>query len=229
MSARYMLPTAEALAPYCNVYAIDLPGFGRSDKPRDALGITELADVLKAWTEATNVRKPVLVGNSIGAQIVIDFAARYPARVLAAVLLGPTVDAARRTRREQLVLLMKDVFREPAGLVPVGALDYVRNGFRRFRQTFKHALDDPVEKKLPLVTVPTLVVRGARDPIVSRTWAEMVAGRLPNGRLVEVDDRAHATNFSAGESVAALVRNLAEETRNTPRARPAQKAYPRSD
>lgn len=217
-----MGPTAEALAPYCYVYAIDLPGFGRSEKPRDALGIGRQSDVLRDWMEKTNVRKPILVGHSVGAQIVIDFASRYPSWALGVVLLGPTVDAARRTRRQQLALLVKDVFLEPFTIIPVGALDYARNGFRRFRQTFKDALDDPVERKVRLVDVPALVVRGARDPVVSRSWATKVAERLPQGRLVEIDDRAHATNFNAGETVAALIRTFAEEIRQPPGRRSLQ-------
>ena len=33
ISSRYMVPTAERLAPFANVYAVDLPGYGKSYKP----------------------------------------------------------------------------------------------------------------------------------------------------------------------------------------------------
>ena len=41
VSSRYMRPLAELLAAERSVYMIDLPGFGRSEKPRRALNIAE--------------------------------------------------------------------------------------------------------------------------------------------------------------------------------------------
>ncbi len=43
--------------------------------------------------------------------------------------------------------------------------------------------------------VPTLVVRGSRDRIVSQSWAEEVAGLLPLGRLVVIPGAAHTANY----------------------------------
>ena len=51
ISSRYMVPTAELLAPLCRVYAVDLPGYGRSDKPPRVLCVPELARALADWIE----------------------------------------------------------------------------------------------------------------------------------------------------------------------------------
>ena len=56
VSSRYMVPTGERLAPYCHVYAPDLPGWGRSERPPHALTIGEMADVLNAWMDVFGVR-----------------------------------------------------------------------------------------------------------------------------------------------------------------------------
>jgi len=42
---------------------------------------------------------------------------------------------------------------------------------------------DPVERNLSIVRTPALVVRGDRDPIVPRKWAQEVAATLPRGGL----------------------------------------------
>ncbi len=49
LSHRYLMPTAERLAPLARVFVPDLPGFGKSDKPERVLDVTELGDVLAAW------------------------------------------------------------------------------------------------------------------------------------------------------------------------------------
>jgi 2-hydroxy-6-oxonona-2,4-dienedioate hydrolase len=52
VSSRYMVPTAERLAPFCRVYAPDLPGYGKSYKPGKVLTLSELADALADWMDA---------------------------------------------------------------------------------------------------------------------------------------------------------------------------------
>jgi hypothetical protein len=42
VSSRYMVPTAELLAVHYRVYAPDLPGFGKSEKPPRVLNVAEL-------------------------------------------------------------------------------------------------------------------------------------------------------------------------------------------
>jgi 2-hydroxy-6-oxonona-2,4-dienedioate hydrolase len=43
---------------------------------------------------------------------------------------------------------------------------------------------------------PTLVLRGAHDPIVSQQWAERVAQLLPQGQLKVIPRVAHAMHYS---------------------------------
>jgi pimeloyl-ACP methyl ester carboxylesterase len=53
-----------------------------------------------------------------------------------------------------------------------------------------------VERQLPRVAAPVLVVRGTRDRIVPQAWAERAARLLPRGRLAVIPGAAHAVNFS---------------------------------
>ena len=92
VSSRYMVPVAEHLAPYCRVYAPDLPGFGRSVKPRHVLDTREHADVLAAWMDAVGLERASLLGNSFGSQVAVDFAIRHPRRTRRLILTGPTMD-----------------------------------------------------------------------------------------------------------------------------------------
>jgi 2-hydroxy-6-oxonona-2,4-dienedioate hydrolase len=205
VSGTYMLPLARLLAPQLRVLVPDLPGFGRSNKSQRILTVPQLTDALAAWMTVNEISDAFLLGNSLGSQVVVDLAVRYPELVAAAVLTGPTVDPQARTALRQIAGLLLDAVREPPRLLFIAARDYFRAGFKRMAITLRHALEDPVEAKLPFVRVPTLVVRGGKDPLVPEAWAEEVARLVPDASLIVIPGAAHAVNFNAAGELAAEV------------------------
>jgi 2-hydroxy-6-oxonona-2,4-dienedioate hydrolase len=99
VSSRYMVPLAEALARDFRVYAPNLPGFGRSNRPADVLDIGGLAEALAAWMAALGLGPAALIGNSLGCQVIVEVALRHRERVACLVLQGPTPDRPRARRR----------------------------------------------------------------------------------------------------------------------------------
>ena len=211
VSSRYMLALARELAPFYRVFAVDLPGFGRSERPSRPLGLVQLAEALASWMRATGLRSATLVGNSYGCQIAVELAARRPRFVERLVLIGPTTDPAYRTRRQQIARLVVDAIREPVSLLGLAARDYLRAGPRVVLNGLAEALAHPLEARLPTVVAPALVLRGMRDPLVSAAWAERVASALPAGRLAVVPGVAHAAHYAAPRSVARTVRRFVDE------------------
>ena len=165
VSADYMRPTLARLASDFRVWAPTLPGFGQSDKPTKALDIAELADMLAEWCKVVGIDRAVFLGNSLGCQVIIDLAVRYPALVDAVVLVGPTVDSSARTMLQQLWHGVRDLIHEPWSLWRILLHDYVRTGTWRMYRTFRFALQDPVAEKSQGISVPTLIVRGTLDTI----------------------------------------------------------------
>jgi 2-hydroxy-6-oxonona-2,4-dienedioate hydrolase len=208
VSGRYMLPLAGALAESFSVYTLDLPGFGRSDKPPAPLGIDGLAVALASSLDALGLERPVFVANSLGCQIVTELAVRRPERVGPLALIGPTVDPEQRKARRQVFNGLRDAAREPLSLLAVAARDDAVCGGRTLLATARSALADRIEERLPLIEQPTLVLRGEKDGFVGAGWAEQVAGLLPSGRLVVVPDEPHAVHYTRPELVADIVRDL---------------------
>ena len=202
VSGRYLLPTARLLAGRHPVYVPDLLGFGASARPRHVLRLDEHADVLAEWMEARGLPRAAFVGNSAGCQVLVELAVRHPGRVERLVLTGPTVDSHARSLGRQLVRLLLDGTREPLGLTAIVVADYVSAGPRRLLRTAQALLADPIEEKLPRVEVPTLVVRGERDPFAPQRWAEEVARLLPRGKLVVLPGAPHAVNYAAAPALA---------------------------
>jgi 2-hydroxy-6-oxonona-2,4-dienedioate hydrolase len=205
VSSRYMVPTAKELMPYHRIYAPDLPGFGKSAHPDQILNIPQLADALAEWMDFFDLDRMVLVGNSMGCQIIADFALRRPKRVERMVLIGPTVDRHGRTLLEQARRLMVDISGEPISSILTQTRDYWACGPRRTVGTMRRALADRIEEKLPHLRTPTLIVRGANDPIAPQGWCEELARLLLHGRLVVIPKAPHATNYAAPAALASII------------------------
>ncbi len=205
VSSGYMVPAAEHLAPFYRAYAPDLPGFGRSDKPRQVLNVAELAGALAAWMDAVGLKRAAFLGNSLGCQIIAEFAVRQPSRIERAIFVGPTADPWARFALTHVVRLMRDIPREPPILIPVQGFDYLRAGVRRSASTFRFMLQHHVERVLPAMTAPTLVVRGGFDPIVPQSWAEEVVRLLPDAKLVVIPGHAHCVHYSAPRELVRVV------------------------
>lgn len=197
LSYRYMVPVATRLALTCRVYAPDLPGFGDSGRPSRVLDVPGLADALAAWMQAAGLDRAALLGNSFGCQIIVDVAARYPARVARAVLQGPTTDPAERSWFWQFVRWRQNAPYNPRALGPITRSDYRKCGLRRLFHTTRYFMQDRVEEKLPQVHAPVLVVRGQCDPICRQPWAEEVARRVSHGRLVVLPGVAHTLVYTS--------------------------------
>ena len=212
VSSRYLLPTAARLAGRYAVYVPDLPGFGHSDDPPRILGVREQADVVEEWLGTAGIARAVFLGNSMGCQVIVDLAARHPELVERAILVGPTMDARARSLARQIARLLATGLFEPPGLNVLVAYEYLFvAGPRRTLATAQAALADPIEEKLPLVTAPTLVVRGSHDAIVPQRWAEEMTRLLPDGRLVVVPGAAHAVNYNSPRELVRLVQAFVAE------------------
>jgi len=203
-----MLPTAVRLAPWYHVYLPDFPGFGKSPKPSHVLNIPESADVLAAWMQAVRLPSATLLGNSLGCQIIVQLALKHPEYVERAILASPTMDPKACTVHQLAGRLLMDLSREPPSFLPVLVREFLPAGVTRTLRALRHALDDPIEEHLPHVYIPTLVVRGSRDPIVPQEWAERVTHLLPDSQLVVIEGAAHAVNFNAPERLVKLVQSF---------------------
>lgn len=91
-SWRYWLGSMEELSPYFKTYALDLWGFGDSDKTYERFSLLDYVRLLEAFVENMGIIRFHLVGHSLGAVVAVRFAAIHPEKVekLVAVSLPVT-------------------------------------------------------------------------------------------------------------------------------------------
>ena len=206
LSGRYMIPTARELARDFRVSLPDFPGFGDSDKPAEVLNVPQLADALAAWLPAAGLERASLLGNSFGCQVIADLAARYPERVVRAVLQGPTTPPGERSWFWQFIRWRQNQRYNPPELGAITNADYHKCGVRRMVRSFQEQISDRIEDKAPRIRAPVLVVRGAEDPIANERWCEEIARLCPQGRLAVIPGVAHTLCYTAPVALAEVTR-----------------------
>jgi pimeloyl-ACP methyl ester carboxylesterase len=71
------------------VFAPDLPGYGKSDKPASArYGIPYFARTIDRYLESRRIREATIVGTSMGGRIALEVALEYPSRVSRLVIVN---------------------------------------------------------------------------------------------------------------------------------------------
>jgi pimeloyl-ACP methyl ester carboxylesterase len=202
----YFRPLTDRLARAGRVLVVELPGFGGAPKrperrrpPTVEEHALLLADLLR-----DRATEPVrLVGHSMGTQIVADLAARDPDIVGELALIGPVTDPAAPDALRQGLRLARDTLGESFGANVAVFTDYARTGPRWYLKTLPFMLGYDLRAVLPRVAAPTLVLRGARDPIAPHGWTEQVARLLVRSRLAEVPGAHHVVQFTHAAQVEA--------------------------
>src|SRR2546425_6654868 len=80
--------TLESIAARHRVFAPDLPGYGRTDKPRARYTIPYFARFIRRYMEDRGLRTAALVGTSLGGRIALEVALEQPRLVRKLVLVN---------------------------------------------------------------------------------------------------------------------------------------------
>jgi pimeloyl-ACP methyl ester carboxylesterase len=197
----------ERLAPNLNrfgpVHALDLPGFAGVPHPKSALSIRGYADLVGRVIDELDLVDPIVVGHSMGTQIVTDLASRRP-DIRTLVLIGPVVNPAERRIPRQAVRFLQSAWHEPGRVKFLAVSSYLLCGFKWFFRVLPRMMSFPLEDRLPLVQANTLVIRGEHDAVAPREWVTRVGELLPHSRSWEMPDSAHSVMHAHADEVARL-------------------------
>lgn len=91
------------------VIAMDLPGFGQSPMPSDAISINRYAEMMDALAEALQIESAAWVGNSMGGFISAELAIASPQRVERLALVSAAGISTENQRQAKLIPLMRRV------------------------------------------------------------------------------------------------------------------------
>lgn len=215
LSGSYLMPTAKRLGVRGLNIVPDLPGYGRSENPREAtLGIRELAIRVVALIDALELREVVLLGNSMGCPVALEVAYLVPERVSRLILVSPAGGKHNQPLARALAQLLRDGPRERLAMFKVAVPDYLRFGPINMLHLFKEMTRFPFLTRLQRVGVPTLAVLGERDPLMPPPDSVQEVATLAADHVIVavVEGAAHAINYShPGELAHAVSQWLDDE------------------
>ena len=191
VSSRFFVPLAHELAPYGRVLLFDLPGFHDLPKPRHRMSIVDFADVVKRALDDLDVEDPLLVGHSMGAQVVAEILAQYPSYSSAAMLVGPVVVSGERTLPRVARRFLRAAAYEPPGNTWAALGSYARAGLRWISDTVPKVIAYPIDRRLPLAKARLLLVSGEHDLISPLDWRTQLASGLPGAQVITIPGAAH--------------------------------------
>jgi pimeloyl-ACP methyl ester carboxylesterase len=193
-----------ALSRTHRIYALDLLGYGRSARPRDAsYSVPMQADVVRGFMDAIALRDADMLGISMGGWIALKFAADHPQRVRRLVLVSsaglefPTTLHERSFSSETLDELRASIALQTDRHLPAFILrDLLRRSKGRGWVTRRSmasmlARRDTLDGRLQRVRMPVLLVWGTRDRIVPISVAAAMQREMPHARLVRLEGCGH--------------------------------------
>jgi len=203
-----LLPLAGLLAPRSHALVFDLPGFGRTPMLAPDAGTADYADALAA--EIAGKERVVLVGHSFGARIALQFAARYPTRVAALVLIAGAGLRRERSRvwrfraygLKTLGRLARVLDRLVGSDLHVryrrrfGSADYRRAG--ALRGTFLKAVNEDLGALAQAVHVPALLIYGREDRETPPEIGARFAALMPGAELHVLEGFGHLDILGRG-------------------------------
>ena len=205
VSHRYFEPVARLLASHGDVWMIDLPGFGSAPKPPGNPTIDDHARVVGQFLKRHGITRPVLVGHSMGSQIVAALAEQSPELTDRVVLIGPTSEAKARSLLRHFWRLSIEFVIDPWRVKGVVGVDYVvRCGMPYYLKQLPNLFEDHIEKRMPVLAARVLVIRGRNDPIAPREWCEALAESAVDGEFAEVAG-PHVVMFTDADRVCRLL------------------------
>jgi pimeloyl-ACP methyl ester carboxylesterase len=210
------------VAKHFTVWAPTHPGYGRSGDAEWMDTIGDLARFYSWFIDAVGLRRPHLMGASMGGWTAAELATMSPGAIDRLILVDPVglkpetgeiLDVFYHSPAELRTLNVHDpktipewdeLFGKPP--TPADLEIAERNREMAARLTWKPYMHNPVlERFLPRVTNPALIVWGREDRIVPVGCGEQYRRLLPNATLTVLDRCGHMPPIEQPDAFARLV------------------------
>jgi pimeloyl-ACP methyl ester carboxylesterase len=200
----------DTLAAHARLFAIDLPGFGASERRNDLLSPRAMGGFLARLIAEADLGTPHIVAPDVGTSAALFAAAAHPERI-ASVIVGSGGAAVPLQLGEPLRSRVLDADfnkwrrMDPRAIVGTaidtiagGVPDEIREDYLasydgdRYAESMRYVRRYPQQLPelaalLPQITTPVTIINGRNDRVVPVANAEFLDERLPNSRVVLID------------------------------------------
>ncbi len=232
-SWRYWFPTMEVVAADFRSYSFDFWGFGDSRRKNTHESIHSYSDQVIRFLDALGIDRVLLVGHSMGGMVALKTAINHPERILRVATVGAPIvgDSLSWLLKltdhpflaggfASLPWLRRYLFRLFLGETPDQEVDEVvddsvKSNANTLRRAVSSMLRTDLRPELPRLRVPTLIVHGGRDDIVSPNQIELFA-HIPVAEVVLMSSSRHFPFLDEAELFNTLLLRFLKQPNPTP-------------
>ena len=206
----------QRLGEHRDVRAPELPGYGESTGLEHVQDILDLALLWRRLIEDWGFEQVDVVGHSLGGMVAAELAVVAPHRVRKLVLVDsyglwlddqPLVDQFALSPKALAAAKWHDPAAAPDpepsaqdDRSPLGMAVWRTRNLGSATKFMWPIPDRGLARRLPHLTVPTLVVHGEADGLVPVAYAQELAGRIPNATLVTIPGAGHLPMIEAEDA-----------------------------
>ncbi len=184
-----------------HIYALDLPGFGKSDEPLTPYTIYDYEQMLASFIKKYNCKQVILLAHSFGGRISIIYSAKHPQMVSKLILTGAagikpqaTISQKLKVFHYKFLKLLTKTFlfkqwREDL-LTNSGSVDY-QNASVMMKKVLINTVNADLLPLLNKITTPTLLYWGVDDDQTPITDAYTMEKLINDTHLKAVAHHGH--------------------------------------
>ena len=195
-SWRYWVPTMEDLSAGYRTYALDLWGFGDSDKVSGYYSINAYVDLLKDFLDNLGVGawRPTLVGHALGGVVALQLAAQAPEMVervmgVSVPLIGAAIHRSLATFSGNGDALARLGTRRAR--FPEVEMEMHKTDMSAVTQSTQSVMESDLRQTLSPLTIPVLLVYGDDDPLIAPAQQEWLPSHASNVRAIFLNGVRH--------------------------------------
>jgi pimeloyl-ACP methyl ester carboxylesterase len=202
-SWRIFEPLFAELPESVHAYALSQRGHGDSDRPATGYRTRDFVEDLRLFMDALQIQKAIIIGASSGGFVARSFSATHPQRSVGLILLGSPASLAARPN---LFADLKDPidpgfvksFAESvlSRAAPAESLDSMiaenlKAPARVWVETVNGLFEETFPGELAKIQVPTLIVWGEQDPIITNEDQLALAEAIKGAKLISHPGSGH--------------------------------------
>jgi len=237
-SSSAWLPYEKIFDNKYNILTYDIRGHGLSKKyPNyEDYEIKNFATDFHDLLNYLNIQKFVLISNSFGGLVALEYLKLYPETVLANIFTSPEIYINKgfmaKIIRPVMKVLTETISLFPYNSKPRGRVDYkkyigstdwsigrnladIRNtGLRAHFYTLRQSFNKNQEYNLEKINVPTLIMHGEKDSMVPLKNAIKMSKKIKNSEFVKIPNIDHNTAHNAVKIMSENIEAFLEKNRN---------------
>lgn len=208
---------ARELSKQYDVVIPDLPGFGGTQAPKQAWGLTDYAEFVRDFLQKLDVRPRLVLGHSNGGAIAVRAVGQgylQPEKIVLAASAG-----VRGTKNRKTLYVMTKVGKVVSAPLPKKVKSqlrrklYVKAGSdllvaEHMQDTFKRIVRDDVREDAAYISVPTLLIYGDQDTETPIALGRQLEAAIDGSIFVELHGKGHLLQLDAPQELLQNVKDF---------------------